>query len=321
MLNLYRNKTESYSQVLPNSLCYNNDMKIILVATAKGKNVVFVDDALRVHMLEEAVPLAKSGKFANVHVVQKGGGAYLRSSRNVPPKDQLEQLAISSRQLFDSATDIRHAVSTPVVARYLQLYEHTLQKDGGPLIVIEGKVKITKEAAKAKLLAHKGHIFDAAKKFNNVDPYLLGAIIIDEIARFTPFEDIGEQLAVFSVGKNVSAGVAQVQMDTARGLIREGYYNPNPSNPKLAPDKIVRTSRAHLYAYVKDPKHSIFFAAARMRELTDKWKKFVDLNERPEIIATLYHLSYKPPHNNPEANPRGLQIAGEFYALAKEWLR
>ncbi|MDP3661770.1 MAG: hypothetical protein Q8R17_02895 [bacterium] len=36
----------------------------------------------------------------------------------------------------------------------------------------------------------------------------------------------------------------------------------------------------------------------------------------------LYHLpdDKKKPHGNPQPNKRGLQIAQEFYKLAKEWL-
>lgn len=54
--------------------------------------------------------------------------------------------------------------------------------------------------------------------------------------------------------------------------------------------------------------------------LIDQWRKFVDLRTMPAIIATLYSLPYKSPHDNPVANGRGLQIAEEFYSLAHEWL-
>lgn len=302
-------------------LCYHGDMKIILVATgAKGKNVVFVSDALHAYTLEETVRLTEEGKFSNVFAVERKSGAYVRTRPHTPKREQLEQLSVSSYQLFAYANDTRLAVSTPALARYLQLYEYTLQKDGGPFIVIEGKAKITKEAAKAKLKLHHGIIFDAAREFK-IDPYLLGAAIIDEIARVKPFEDVGEALLVFFVGKNASGGVAQVKVETARGLIQDGYYTADQNDPRLSPDKIRKTSRAHLYQYVKEPKHSIFFAAAKMRSVIDGWKKFVDLNARPEIIATLYHLPHRDPHASPQANERGVQIASEFYRLAKEWLR
>ena len=296
-------------------------MKVILALIAgKGKNVVFVSDTLRAYTLEEAVRLAKDKKLEGVYAVNGKHGAYLRTLPHVTKKEELEQLAVSSHKLFTAAYNTRTALSTPPLARYLQLFEHLLQKDGGPFITIEGKVRATKKEVREKLYKNKDYIFDAAKKFK-VDPYLLGAIIIDEIAQLAPFEEPLEKLAVFFVGKNASAGIAQVKIDTARGLIRDGYYNPDPNSPKLSPDRVGKTSRLDLYEYVRQPKHSIFFASARMRELTDKWKKFVDLGERPEIVATLYSRKERQPHGNPQPNERGLQISDEFYQLAKEWLR
>ena len=154
-----------------------------------------------------------------------------------------------------------------------------------------------------------------------MDPYLLVAIIIDEIARFAPIEPITDPLAGYFIGVNTSIGLAQVETDTAQDLIKRGYYNPNPDDDELPQENILKVSRRHLYQYLKDPKHSIFFAAARMRALTDEWKKFIDISKRPEIIATLYHLPRRLPHADPQPNARGLQIINEFYPFAKDWLR
>ena len=297
-------------------------MKIILVATgAKGKNVVFVSDTFQSYSLEEAVKLVKEGKFENVYVVKGKSGTYLRTSRNVPKKERLEQLAVSSRQLFAAASGLRSAPSTPpTLNRYLQLYEASLREKGGPFITpVDGWVRILTQEAKEKLQPHRQFIFEAAGKFK-VDPYLLAAIIIDEIARFAPWEPITDPLFGYFLGITASAGIAQVKIDTARGLIKSGYYNPNPDDPELSSQKIGKTSRRHLYEYVKKPRHSIFFAAARMRGLIDTWKKFADLSATPEIVATLYSL-YKDPHADPKPNERGLQIAGEFYEFAKDWLQ
>lgn len=112
----------------------------------------------------------------------------------------------------------------------------------------------------------------------------------------------------------------QVTMETARGLIKQGYYNPNPRDEKLSKEHIDKTSRSYLYTYVVQPKHCIFFAAAKIRSLVDEWQSKVDLTKMPEIIATLYHLPYVKPNANPESNDRGLQIAKEFYPLAKKIL-
>lgn len=296
-------------------------MKIILVATnSRGKNLVFVSDALRAYSLEEAVELARKEELENVYTVKGKNGTYLRTKPNTPRNEQLERISISSYRLFASSDDIRHAMSTPAFSKYWLAYQHSLEYKGGPYIVIDGRPRITKETAREKLEPHRDLIFKAARRFD-VDPYLLGAIIIDEIARFGLLESITDPLAGYFVGVNTSAGIAQVEIETARDLIEKNLYNPNPSDTKLSPANIKKASRARLYRYVRKPKHSIFFAAARMRALIDEWESFVDISKKPEIITTLYSLEYRHPHSHPRPNDRGLQITDESYGLAKGWLR
>lgn len=295
-------------------------MKIILVATnAQGKNLVFVTDALQAYSLRDAVQLAKTGIWKNVYSVQGSTGAYLRTKPNTPRKEQLDRLSISAYQLFSSSDDINNVLSTQAFSTYWRLYQDSLEK-GRLSITIDGYPRIAKEAVKAELRPHRNIVFAAVKKFN-VDPYLLGAIIIDEIARMAPFEEMRDVLTGQFIGINTSAGIAQVKTETARGLIQSGYYNPNPDDPELSKGKIGKTSRSHLYEYVVQPQHSIFFAAAKMRALIDEWRKFIDISKSSDIIATLYSLKGKTPHADPQPNDRGLQIANEFYKLAQEWLR
>lgn len=295
-------------------------MRIILVvADSSGRNLVFVSDALRAYSLEDAAKLAKDGKLEGVYPVNRRGNVYLRTKSNTAKKDNLERISISSFRLFSFPDNSNYALTTPAFNGYWLEYLHSLKEQGGPFIFIEGTPRIIKDTVKEKLQQHKDLIFEAAKKFD-VDPYLLGAIIIDEIAQLKPFEEIFEKLAVFFIGKNASAGIAQVKMDTARGLIRDGYYNPNPDDPKLSKDKIQKTSRYHLHTYVVQSRHSVFFAAAEMRYIIDTWRKYIDISKSPDIIATLYSLR-KNPHPHPRPNERGLQIANEFYKLAKQWLQ
>lgn len=299
-------------------------MKIILVATdAKGKNVVFVSDTLRAYSLDEAVRLAKGGELEGIYAVQKKNGTYLRSRRSVPTTEQLEYLSVYPRQFFAFADDLSSALSHKAFSRYLKLYESSLTlKQENAFIIVDVIKGISQKEAKKKLQSHREFILEAARNFS-VDPYLLGAIIIDELARLAPFEEIRDKLLLSYINKNVSDGIAQVKIETARGLIKSGYYNPDPDNTKLSPEKVDTVSREDLYKYIELPKQSIFFAAARMRALADRWKKFVDLDTLPHITATLYHLpdEKKKPHANPKPNERGLRIAGEFYSLARIWLQ
>ena len=293
-------------------------MKIILVAAdSRGKNLVFVSDTLRAYSLKEAVRLAQEGNLKNTYPVHRSTGAYLRTKSRVPKKEHLEAITISSYQLFASLDNINYAASTPAFGDYLRLYKGALLPHE-PYIRIKGRPDVSREFVKAKLQPHRSRIFAAAKKFN-ADPYLLGAIIIDEIVRLNPIEEITDKLGAAFVGVNTSAGIAQVEIDTAQDLVQKGYYNPDPD--KLSAANIGKVSRRQLYQRVKKPEHSIHFAAARMRALIDEWKRFIGLSQRPEIIVTLYHLPHRTPHADPSPNERGLQIAKEFYPLAKRWLQ
>ena len=183
-----------------------------------------------------------------------------------------------------------------------------------------GKPKVPTSAVKKKLLPHRDLIFSAAEKFR-IDPYLLGAIMIDEIAQLYPFEQIVDKLKANIVGRDASVGIAQVKIDTANNLIKKGLYNPNSSDKKLPFVRLDNAGRRHLYDYLIKDKYNIFFAAAYLRSLINDWSKFVDLRKKPEIIATLYSLPYVKPHDDPKPNERGSQIAKEFYELTKKFLR
>lgn len=301
-----------------------NPVKIILVVTnSQKKSLVFIDEMLRVYSLQEAIKSARDRLFKNIYAVNRFGSFYLRTSSNAPKEDKLDHISISSYQLFYSLNDLGKILSVPAFKIYWDKYQQNLlqeqQKKEDTYIIIEGHPRISKANAKLKLTENKDIIFVAANKLD-IDPYLLAGVIIDEIARLSPFEEITDLLAGGFIGKNTSVGITQVKIDTARGLMLAGYYNPDPDK-FLSKEKIKKASRQQIYSYVKKPKHSIFFGAARMRYFIDEWKKFIDLSKKPEIIATLYSLSKDNPKINPQANDRGLQIANEFYKLAQDWLR
>jgi len=299
-------------------------VKIILIATdTKRKSLVFVDENLKIYSLQEAILAAQSGLFKNVYTVNRSGNFYLRSTSSAPATEKLDKISVSSYQLFYSLNDIGKILSVPAFRNYWQKYQQNLlqehQEGEVACIIIDGHPRITKATAQSKLIPNKDIIFLAAEKFN-VDPNLLAGILIDELARLNPIEDITDMLSVYFIGVNTSAGIGQVKTDTAKGLMLGGYYNPD-TNKFSSKEKIKKATRQQIYEYIKQPKHSIFFVAARINSFIDEWKKFIDLSERPEIIATLYSLSYDKPHSKPKPNERGLQIANEFYNLAKEWLQ
>lgn len=298
-------------------------MNIILVITdSHGKNLVFVTDTLKPYATSDAAKLIAKGNLTGIYVVRPSTGLYLRSYPNTAKKDNLDTLAISSYKLFSIPSDLNLASKLPVFIPYWKLYQDDLEshkKDGERIIFIDGQSQTTVKYLTEKLAPYRQLIFDAARHFS-IDPYLLGAIILDELSRAAIIEEISDILLLYFIGVNTSVGIAQIKIDTAKGLIKEGYYNPNLNDRKLSQENIGKATRLYLYSYVIQPKHNIFFAAAKMKETIDRWMPIVDISNKPDIIGTLYSLE-RNPHPNPKPNGRGLQIAGEFYLLAKNILK
>lgn len=299
-------------------------MKIILVITdSQGKNIIFVTDNHTAYSLDEAIQLTDSEKLSGVHIVKTGKGSYLRSNPNETEIDNLDALSISANHVHLSIRDFTCITSLSKKKRkaclhHLELHGSMIEGKGGNVIYVEEHPLITRSQVKVKLESHKKIIIAASNEFS-IDPNILGAILIDEVARAAPWENIVDKLVV--IGRNTSAGIAQVTMDTAKNLIKSGYYNPNPSDKKLAPDAIHKTSRKYVYDYVVQPHHNIRFAAARIRQTIDYWEHKVDLSLRPEILGTLYSQGLGDPKTDPMPSERGVQIAEEFYPFSKEIFR
>ena len=299
-------------------------MKIVLVVTdSKGKNLVFSTDTLKSYSIDESIKLVKQGKLESVHMVKTGQGSYLRANPNEEEDDNLDTLSISSHKLFLSINDVRYLISedgSEAYTKYLFLHGRSIEERGEHVIHIDGFPLITKEQVTEKLKLHTRTVLAAAKEFS-IDPNILGAILIDEIARVSPWEDTMDKLLAAHIGVNASVGIAQMKINTVRELIAKGYYNPNPDDRKISTVNIAKAPKAYLYAYAKQPRHSIRFGAARIRQIIDHWAHEVDLSNRPEIIGTLYSWKLGTLRPNPGSSPRGLQIAREFYPLSKKILQ
>lgn len=297
-------------------------MKIILAVTnTRGKNLVFVSDLLKTLSLDEAIRAADKGLFQNVYSVNKTSGAYLRSIPNVSEKDNLDTLSVTAADIIAYANRARHFQSTDAISMYTAHYISSLLESGVPFIETVDGDKAFVDRVKETITPHAKIITQAAKEFD-IDPHLLGAILVDEITRLAPFEEIQDVFWLYLIGRNVSAGLAQVKLDTANGVIKKGLYNPNPKDKKLPFRGVLSNKdRAYLYQYVVAPKHNIRFASAYIRDIINVWAKYIDLTKHPEIVATLYPQGYGSPKPDPVSNERGEQIATEFYQLAKRWIK
>lgn len=296
-------------------------MKITLVVTnPSGKNLVFLTNSLHALSLAEAISKAKTTSLDNLFVVNGTYGEYLRAVPNISEKDNLDSLSVTASDIVAFVNRTRHFQSTDAISVYRAQYIASIIEQGKPFIESVDGDKAFVSSVRDVIKSNSKIILQASKEFD-IDPHLLGAILIDEIVRLSAFEEIRDKFLLQLLGRNVSVGAAQVKLETANDLIKRGLYNPNPHDKNLPFSGNLRNKdREYLYDYVVDPKHNIRFAAAFIRSIITVWSKYIDLSERPEIIGTLYHQGYGKPKKNPFAIERGEQIADEFYNYAKQWL-
>lgn len=298
-------------------------MRIVLaIENSKGKNTYFIADDGKVYSAGDAVALARSGQIDDVRVATRNGVPYLRTNRKRNTQFTLQEVTIAATLFLRTATNTSKLLSQPAYRPYWAWYQKYLEnqaQNGVVRIAVDGYYFSTDAHVRETLAPLKEYVFGAGQRFS-IDPYLLGGILIDEIIRLAPFEDLTDTLLLNVPGWDVSVGTGQVTLRTARKLIKNGYFNPNPEDPLLRAGTISEVSRPVLYAYVRAAKNNIFFAAARIRELVDGWKAEAGIDLAPEIISTLYSLGYVKPHANPQANGRGLQIVNEFVPFARELL-
>ena len=168
-------------------------MKIILVITnSKRKSLVFVSDELKTYSLEEIVQLTRNGKVDGAHVVTKNESAYVRTNPKVAKKDEFDNLSMTAGNLFLFAHGLYVTRILPYPLKdFIALYRVHV-KNKGELLKPVDQPEVLIVSVKEKLQQHRDIIFTVAEKFD-IDPYLLGAILIDEIARFLPFEGIADK--------------------------------------------------------------------------------------------------------------------------------
>lgn len=296
-------------------------MKVILVVTnPEGKNLVFASDSLEILSLQDMLHEVDSRAVKNLFVVESPFGKYIRSVPNTSEKDNLDRLSVSAADIIAYANRTRHFQSTDAVSLYVAQYIASFIDQGKPFIETVDGDKALVADVKDKITVHGNLIIQVANEYN-IDPYLLGAIIIDEVVRLAPFEEILDLFLLDLIGRNVTVGIAQVRLETANNVIKKGLYNPNPKDKKLPFfGNLTKRDRQHLFTYVVQSKYNVHFSAAYIRSIINFWASKLDISNRPEILATLYGQGYGNPKTNPIPSKRGSQIANEFYSLAKKWL-
>lgn len=297
--------------------------KIILVITdIKGRNVLFILDNLEAITLEQLIQKIENKEFTNLCVIKRKNIEYIRSKPNISKTDNLKNISISIKKIIvDKLKSSLKAIKDNASEIYWFAKANLLKIEeihGKEIVYVDGQRRATLENVKSHILKYKNTILSAAN-YSKIDANLLGAILIDEYLQIG-IDDIGDWLVLLEF--KTSIGIAQVQVETARNIIKRGYYNPNLNDNKLSKKNIGKVARRHLYQYLNNPEHSIYFASAYIRELIDDWSPTMDISNEHEIIGSIYATGQIPTEKDktPDVSDRGKQIRSEFYFIAKEIL-
>ena len=282
-------------------------MKILIaLADSTGKNIAFITDDLVTRTMEEIISLVKKKMIGGVHVVSTENGPYVRANRNKTQTDNLDFLSVSAADFLEELKQEGHSQAAE---RFHEALDKRLREQSEPdkIIYLDKRARGTKNQIFNRLKPLAPEIKAAAKKYD-IDPYTLGAILVDEYLRIGP-DDFLDILGRYDIW-DTSVGLAQIKMDTARDIIAKGYYKG--VDPSIFD--------SDLYALLTNDKKSIHFAAACIKIHIDQWRSEIDLSDRPEILGTLYSWGYKTPHGKPGPSDRGKQIKNKLYPFAKEIL-
>lgn len=258
----------------------------------------------------------EKGRLDFLHRVRSKWGTYVRSDPNVSQADNLDARSLSYRKLLRAKNDIRIIVKHPAFSFYWKLYSAYLRRLQATeeIITVDGYLWTPKRLVVEKVARHKTTILRAASSFS-IDPHTLGAIVIDEVTRFSGLDFLEDPTAF--IGRDTTVGISQIRIETARGLIKAGYYNPNPHDPELSPTRIDKASKAHLYQYLIQPKHNIYFAAGRIMEIIDFWSPHIDISQRTDMIQFAYARGEISLEQLMRLDDRARQTREEFYPLAR----
>ncbi|MFA5880181.1 MAG: DUF3892 domain-containing protein [Candidatus Margulisiibacteriota bacterium] len=282
-------------------------MKIILVITnSKGKKVGFIADNGQLLTLQEAIAATEKGLFEHVRILKTKTGIFLRSNLNSLLEDNLNNMVVKYGIFFRN-------IKNEILENYLKNRSDNLEKkySHGDLIYIDGIARTYKPDVISVISKNSDNIKMSARKYG-IDPFILGSILIDEYCRRN-IDDRADFLAIF--GTNTSVGLAQVKIATARSMISQNICKDEAFTASL--------SNKELYDYLVQEKYSIDFAAARIRQIIDYWKKQknVNINTRADVIGQVYSQGLGRPKENPIILDRGNQVKNEFYPLAQQIIK
>jgi hypothetical protein len=172
-------------------------------------------------------------------------------------------------------------------------------------------------------------IIKKAAKDAGVSPRLILSGVIGEQFRFfgnsrESFKSYFEPLKLLASLSNTSFGIAGLKPKTV-GIIEDNLKNKNSAfylgsamehivDYKDGAD--IESERMNRITNSKDPYYPYLYVGLYMRQIMAQWQKAgYPINNRPEILATLYNLGfyYSVPKENPNAGGATIKVGDKEY--------
>ena len=179
-------------------------------------------------------------------------------------------------------------------------------------------------------VAKDKHLIDSAAFMTGVEPRLIVSMLVGEQIRLfnsnrEAFKKWIGPLKILSVETTFSLGVTGIKVPTAQKI--EKNLNDSASQFYLGKKyehlldfqtKNTDQERVNRLTSYKNHYYSYLYAALNVKQIKMQWEKAgFPINDRPEILATLYNIGYEVsvPKENPAVGGSGININGKRYTF------
>lgn len=179
-------------------------------------------------------------------------------------------------------------------------------------------------------VAKDKHLIDSAAYLTGVEPRLIVAVLVGEQIRlFNSSREAYKKwigpLKILSVETTFSLGVTGIKVPTAQTIEKnlkdstsifylgkqyENLLDFKTSNIQQERFKRLTSYDDHFYSYL--------YAALNVKQIMKQWERTgYPIDERPEILATLYNIGFEVsvPKENPLVGGSGINIKGTKYSF------
>ena len=179
-------------------------------------------------------------------------------------------------------------------------------------------------------VAKDKHLIDSAAYMTGVEPRLIVAVLVGEQIRlFNSSREAYKKwigpLKILSVETTFSLGVTGIKVPTAQKIEKNlvdstslFYLGKKYEHLLDFQTKNIAQERFNRLTSYKNHYYSYLYAALNVKQIKVQWEKSgFPINDRPEILATLFNIGYEVsvPKENPVVGGSGINIKGKRYSF------